>query len=251
MNLKKILTVLLLIGTIVSTGLAQNSKDEKGRKQGFWRKADSAGKVIYEGNFKDDKPFGEFRYFYEDGKVRNKLMYSNDGKTAVSISYHPNGVKMAEGIYVSTKKDSLWKYFDEKGNLVSEEHYIKNIPCGTWKNYFPDGKLLEQYSFNKTGLKEGAWKQYYNSGTIKLSSVYQSGKLQGKAFYYYPDGSLLMQGSFKNDLKVGEWLSFNETGKKAISNLYNENGRLINTVYFDKQKEQDLTAPEKEIRESK
>jgi antitoxin component YwqK of YwqJK toxin-antitoxin module len=226
-----------------------NQKDKQGFKQGFWRKADSTGKIIYEGNFTDDKPRGEFKYFYEDGKVRNILHYSNTGTTAQSTSYYPQGGKMAEGTYINTKKDSTWRYFDEKGNLVSVEQYLRGLPTGTWRNFYPDGKLLEEYSFNESGLKEGQWKQYYNSGTIKLSAVYRSGKLQGETFYYYPDGSLLMQGNFKDELKVGAWLSFDETGKMVSRSNYDTNGHLIKTEYFDKQKEKELTAPETEIKE--
>ena len=61
---------LLLLSPILL--LAQNVTDSKGMKQGEWRKLDANGKVIYEGQFKDNIPQGTFRYFYEDGKIRSE-----------------------------------------------------------------------------------------------------------------------------------------------------------------------------------
>ena len=45
---------------------APNRTDEKGRKQGEWAKAWPGGTLRYQGQFKDDRPVGLFRYFDEE-----------------------------------------------------------------------------------------------------------------------------------------------------------------------------------------
>ena len=62
----------LLLGFILicGVGFSQNKTDAQGRKQGPWRKYQPGDKIlIYTGQFKDDIPVGEFRYYYPSGKV--------------------------------------------------------------------------------------------------------------------------------------------------------------------------------------
>ena len=66
--MKSILTFLLIVAYSVS--FAQNKKDSQGRKQGEWKKAYKDVQVYqYIGQFKNDKPYGEFTYFYKSGNV--------------------------------------------------------------------------------------------------------------------------------------------------------------------------------------
>ena len=44
-----------------------NQTDKAGLKQGLWRKHYPNGNIRYEGNFSNDQPEGEFRYYHESG----------------------------------------------------------------------------------------------------------------------------------------------------------------------------------------
>ena len=60
----------ILIAIIPFSGFSQetfNIKDASGRKQGSWIKMDTAGRKIYEGQFKNDIPQGTFKYYYPNG----------------------------------------------------------------------------------------------------------------------------------------------------------------------------------------
>ena len=61
-----------------------NFTDSLGRKQGYWKKY-SKDTLKYEGQFKDDIPVGEFKYYFFDGKVKAHTTYSDNGKVAKTI----------------------------------------------------------------------------------------------------------------------------------------------------------------------
>jgi len=219
-------------------GSTENQVDVKGRKQGFWKKKDAEGILLYEGHFKDDQPVGEFIYYYPDGKRRTTLNHLPDGKTAQSVSYHPNGKTMAEGVFLEKKKDGHWKYYNDAGSLASEEYYSAGIPVSCWKVYYEGNKVMEEVCYTN-GKKEGPWKQYYPTGTLKSESGYSSGQLQGVAKFYYPDGSLMARGSYQADIRTGTWENFKQNGQKESEFIF-ENGTLIEENFFDKEREKEL-----------
>ena len=51
--------------------IAQNKIDENGKKQGPWKKTYPRSIAVqYEGQFKDDKPVGTFKYYYPSRKIQ-------------------------------------------------------------------------------------------------------------------------------------------------------------------------------------
>lgn len=203
-----------------------NVTDRQGRKQGFWRKSDSAGRVIYEGHFKDGYPAGEFRYYYPDGKQKTVTHVSNQGKRVVTISYFVNGRKMAAGIYINEKKDSTWQFFSESnGTLVSEENYKDGLIDGLSKVYFPEGGISELHNF-KQGIRNGPWEQYYPDGKIKLRGTYKAGEKQGAFKTFYTSGQLMITGQYISGHQVGTWIYYNEKGIVTKKEIYDQ-GILI------------------------
>ena len=203
-----------------------NIKDLQGRKQGFWRKSDSVGRVIYEGQFKDGLPTGEFRYYYPDGKLKTVSLISKQGKRAVTNSYFPNGKKMACGIYLNEKKDSTWQFFSElNGTLASEEHYKDGVIDGLSKVFYPEGGLSEQRLY-KQGVRDGLWEQYYPEGKLKLKGTYKAGEKQGAFKILYFSGQLMIAGQYISGYPDGIWIYCNEKGTITKKEIYAK-GELI------------------------
>jgi len=245
--LKSFLLINILLILTAGHTTAQNTTDSKGLKQGEWKKLDAKGHVIYEGQFKNNIPQGLFKYYYEDGKLRTELSYSEDGKSAKAVNYYPNGKKMAEGLYFETKKDGMWKYYNDLEILSMEEFYQKGIPVGVWKTYYDDGKLLEDCPY-QNGLKQGVRKQYFSDGSIKSEVNYDKGKLEGTARYYYPNGKPMLIGQLHDDLKEGLWVAYKDNGEKENEITYIA-GDPANEIYFDKAREAELKNEVKEIPE--
>ncbi|MEI7501134.1 MAG: toxin-antitoxin system YwqK family antitoxin [Bacteroidota bacterium] len=202
-----------------------NRTDINGLKQGFWCKRDSAGRTIYEGRFKNGIPAGEFRYYYPNGKVKTVSILSDYGKRAFTISYFPNGQKMAAGNYLNEKKDSTWLFFSESnGSLVSEEQYCSGLIDGVSKVFNPEGGLSEVHYYKK-GVRDGLWEQYYLDGKIKLRATYKAGEKHGLFQTFYNSGQLMFEGGYKFGHQDGTWIYYNEDGSISKKEIY-EIGRF-------------------------
>ena len=151
-----------------------NKKDSAGLKQGFWRQTDEEGRLKYEGQFKDDIPYGEFKRFDVNGKLQTISYISDNGRRSFTRSFHPNGNVMSEGLYINQKKDSLWRFIDEAGNLLTTETYQNGIRNGEMKAYHPDGQIIEILNYTND-VKDGKWQQYFMNGLPKLEAVYSEG----------------------------------------------------------------------------
>jgi len=203
-----------------------NMINSRGNKHGFWRKVDSAGKVIYEGRFKDGIPFGEFRYYYNDGKLKTVSIVSGNGKRAVTVSYFRNGMKMAAGNYLDEKKDSTWQFFSESnGTIVSQEIYKSGRIDGLSKVFYPEGGLSELH-FYKNGVKDGLWEQYYLDGKLKLRAAYKAGEKHGLFKTFYNSGKPMIEGQYVQGHQDGTWVYFTEQGKVSKTEVY-ERGALV------------------------
>lgn len=205
-----------------------NMTDSKGRRQGFWRKADTAGQVIYEGRFRDGFPEGEFRYFYPDGKLKTVSKLSNHGRRAETVSYFRNGKKMAVGNYINEKKDSTWQFFSETtGSVVSRETYKAGVIEGETSIFYPDGVMSEMIHY-KNGIRNGPWEQYYLDGKLKLRGAYLAGDKEGAFKSYYVSGQLMMTGQYALGHQDGTWIYHDENGEISKKEIYNK-GKLVKT----------------------
>jgi len=205
-----------------------NRTDNEGRKQGFWRKADSAGQKIYEGNFVAGIPTGEFRYFYSNGSLKTSSIMTRQGKHAVTVSYFPNGKKMAAGNYLNEKKDSLWQFFNDiTGSLISEEYYKEGKIEGKSRVFYLEGSVSE-LKYYKNGIPDGIWEQYYTDGKIKLRGSHIAGEKQGLFKTFSLSGRVMVSGQYSSGLQDGIWTYFDDEGAVVKKEFY-RNGMLLKT----------------------
>ena len=220
--MKKIVSFLLVVHCLLS---GAQTTDGQGRKQGYWKKTDDKGKLIYEGLFKDDVPVGKFKYYYPNDSVRAVMFFRNEGKSAYVRLFHMNGKRMGEGRYVGKEiKDSTWTYYDELGVLISRENYKAGKKDGVSTVYLPDGTFSEQRNY-KDDLQHGPFKEYFTGNRVKAQGNYVNGKLEGRVTYHYPNGSDVATGFYKNGQKNGPWIYKTESGKVREKELY-KNGVL-------------------------
>jgi antitoxin component YwqK of YwqJK toxin-antitoxin module len=188
-----------------------NVTDSLGRKQGYWKKY-SKDTLKYEGQFKDDIPVGEFKYYFFDGKVKALTTYSENGKVAKTIMYHRDGKKNGEGTYIDKKKDGLWVYYGINGMKISEENYTKGIKTGVWKYYYENGRInkIENY---RNDHKNGEYMEFYPDSLLKTKGNYVNDKLNGVVQFYGLAGNVVLTGKYAEDKKEGEWMFFNDLGQ--------------------------------------
>jgi antitoxin component YwqK of YwqJK toxin-antitoxin module len=213
----KIITIVSLLifsaNAIGQTASDINTTDQQGRKQGHWIKKYPNKNIMYEGNFKDDHPVGEFRRYYEDKTIKSIFIFSSDGKIADATIYHPNGFVSAQGKYINQLKEGKWKFFSYSvnGYLICEEDYSKNIRHGQSLKFFPDSTVAERINF-VNDIRQGEWLQYYSTGKTFQKSYYKDGLLNGKIEIWFENGAIELSGFYKNNLREGHWHIYNEDG---------------------------------------
>jgi len=103
-----------------------NQTDANGLRQGFWQKQQANGKLLYEGNFKDGIPVGEWKRYHEGGQLKALINYEGDSAKTQLFDQWKN--KMAEGGEVSNEL----KNFNLDDLDIMEDfhykHFSKNMP---------------------------------------------------------------------------------------------------------------------------
>jgi antitoxin component YwqK of YwqJK toxin-antitoxin module len=190
-----------------------NQRDNQGRKHGEWTKKYDNGQAIYIGEFEHGKPVGTFKRFYPDGTLKAVMNYKTPQKVFTEL-FNKKGTKQAEGIYYNRKKDSTWKLYDTKGNLVSIESYDKGVREGKSVKFYPDGDTSQVMRW-KSGKKHGVFKQFFENGNIKMQGRYINGLLDGYLTFFYPNGYRKVVGRYKDNLREDKWVYYNNQGDTA------------------------------------
>ena len=225
-----------------------NNIDKNGKKQGVWKKMYPDGKsVLYEGQFKDDQPYGKFIYYTQEGKI-NAVIQHLDITKSKAIFYHDNGQVMTEGQFFKKMKDSLWYNYskygelssiesfknnklnglkivfylegqqDDKPKILRKENYVDSLLHGAYETFYSDGKLKQKgaYTF---GVPIGTWEDFSIKNKVVKKYTYKNGVLNGWIYQYDDQGKILNKRFFKNGvlLKAAELDAYlEECSKKGI-----------------------------------
>jgi antitoxin component YwqK of YwqJK toxin-antitoxin module len=65
-----------------------------------------------------------------------------------------------------------YKLVSDNNHTIEEGYYYNGMMYGTWKSYYPSGKLHMIAHF-KNGLKHGTWYFYNENGKLTLEVVYK------------------------------------------------------------------------------
>ena len=203
-----------------------NRLNSKGLKEGFWRKLDSSGHKVYEGQFRNGIPSGAFQYYYPAGKTKAVSVFSENGKRSRTTTFFPSGKKMAAGIYLDEKRDSIWQFFsDYDGALLSEESYKNGKKDGVSKTFYPGDGLAEIINW-RAGVREGSWIQYYTDGSVKMRTNNRNDNKDGLIEAFSETGTLLISGKYLNGDPDGAWLTYDAKGKLLKKEVYNKGSRV-------------------------
>jgi len=235
-DMKNLFVVIFVLFSVLAFSQGENKTDAKGQKQGEWKKYHKNGMLRYVGSFKNDKPIGVFKYYYDTGKLQVEMTHLKS-KSYAKVHYETGEVK-AVGKYVNQKKDSTWVYYDLDGYKRATEHYNKGLKDKVWYVYFPNGQVAEEKEY-KNDFENGMWNQYRASGFKKMTATHENGGLEGKAVYYGGNGKRQVSGFYYHGLRTGVWMYFEEDGIKIKKKEEYKNGRRI-----DKNKDDNLIKPE-------
>ena len=225
-----LLTISLMFSISFCFGQQINQTDARGRKQGIWEKNYSNGAVRYTGQFKDNHPYGVFKYYFPTGKISAVLVYSHNGTVAHIKSYHLNGKLMATGKFVDRKKDSVWNYYRETdGKLVAKESYLNGKKDGKAIVFYPSSGTPAEIIHFKKGLKDGEWLKYFPNNRIYIHGFYHDDTLEGPYKVYGIDGHIQIEGRYLKCLQNGTWITYDSTGKILYKQFFKQ-GVLVKKI---------------------
>ncbi len=207
--------------SILSFSQALNQVDDQGWKQGKWRKSYVSGVIKYEGQFRNDRPYGEFRYYHENSQIKAITKFSDDGIIAYTESFHENGKPMAMGKYINQKRDSTWNFYsDIDGKIIAKEDYRKGKLNGKSILFYVDSGKPAEITEYKQGVKEGTYLKYFPDGKTMTEGLYHNDQLHGDFTVYYNDETIEIKGRYENGRKSGNWEYFTENGKPITEEQY-------------------------------
>lgn len=202
--------------------------DELGKLKGVKRSYDWDGKLHYEWDYKKGEIVG-YRYYNKDGKVIQEAKRSFN--QFEFKGYAPDGTLDFAGNYKASEKDGVWKYYDEYGNLVSEETYDKGEIFGTAKSYYKNKAVRTERNY-KDGELDGAFTEYFSNGAVASESYYEMGKQVGPQKDYYPDGTLKSERYYRDDDLDG-WQSFYDVAGRLTEKDFYDHSIFFGTVLYD------------------
>lgn len=232
--MKYLITAFIFLLSIPMSGQL-NQIDSNGLKQGRWVKSYEGGKKRYEGNFVDDIPVGHFIYYYErEGGIMSEIYYRAKSGIGLAKAYHRNGVIQAEGVYIGQEKDSIWTYYDPKGNLTQRENYKHGLLNGDQTTYYENGKIAERIAFEE-GVEHGIWLRKWEDGTLRTKGEYVNGLLEGECKYFDGEGKIVAKGEYHNNLKHNTWTYFEDN--KVVRKEEYKYGKLERETVYDESEE--------------
>lgn len=227
-NLKHIFTLFALVA--FSAFGQVNQTDSQGRKQGVWKKPFASSAVFqYVGQFKNNKPYGQFIYYYESGKTKVILDYLTDGKTSYAKMYHESGFMMAKGKYINQLKDSIWVQFDDRGVLSFQETYKLGKLDGQRVVFYEpvNGQYrVMEYAYWKNGIQHGEYKKYHPNTKLAEEGNFVDGNKNGDIKHYHANGKLAMIERYQFAVRHGYQIVYDETGKQVGYKLFWEGVEL-------------------------
>ena len=224
----RILLILLILLPILSFSQT-NITDSNGLRQGLWEKQQANGRLIYEGNFKNGNPIGEWKRYHEGGQIKAIINYQQFSDSALTQLFDKFGKKVAEGSYVNKVKEGNWIYFS-KNKKIAEEHFNLGLKNGISIKYYDTGELMEQIDW-VNGVQQGDYKIYYKTGIPYLQCKMKFDQRNGLCLIHNQNGKLEMEANYKNNLRDGEW-KFYDNGQFQYLLKYNE-GEILNPEVRD------------------
>ena len=216
--MKRTITFVAAAILLVASAMAQNKVDEQGRKQGHWVRTDKDGSKIYEGNFEDGLETGEFVYYYHDGTVRMRNIYTEPGTVCRHEAYDEQGNLLARGTYNRRNRDGRWMFYGTDGHLLKECDYKMGVKHGQHIVYTRSGDTAEVAGWDNNHRHGRWWKRIGTNGYI--TGTYVHGGLEGRVVEYDDAGLMVRDGHYKNGLKHGSYQYF-ENEKLTVDETWN------------------------------
>lgn len=181
-------------------------------------------------NSKEELHGDYIQYFY-DGKKKNITTYKNGTvKNYKTFDYKGD---LIQDVKVQNKE--LNTYLNILGDPISKGKKIRNKLLGKWSYFYPSGTLKSTNTYNSNANTSGESIDYHTNGQVKSILNYKDGKAEGLYQEFYHNGVLRREGTYYNDVMIGEWRDYSPDKSIEKIMFYDIKGDLIKWQELNKE----------------
>jgi len=141
----------------------------------------------YTGFYKNELKDGDWKYYFDNGKVKEEGPYKDSKKQGHWISWTPYGFKDMEGDYINERPNGLWTYYYETGVKSMEQNFKDGKQDGKCSSWYENAQLKSTTSYSLVKDPKG----------VRVES-----KPDGKWTYYDKNGKIIMETTYKKGVKI-------------------------------------------------
>lgn len=223
---------------------------------GSYRKYHITGRLWEHLWFDKGKLFEYYACNDQWGNTLEKGDFSNGSGKA--IRYHQAADTALIVHYNGGRRDGLFTYFREGFLPGFSGEFTQGSASGIWFLYDRNGRIRKEFRFNNDSTsvreerrndvrdhvgyyvnrrKEGTWIHFDFYGDTASVTNFRNGMKEGQ-YLEYRRGALFKEGSFDQDVRTGEWTTFNMRGKETwndrLPEVQGTNGSHdVWQLYFD------------------
>lgn len=136
------------------------------KKEGAYIRTNSAGTVLEESNYIDDKLDGPRKLFTEKGTLEIEEFYQLGNFEGDYKAYYENGQIELLGNYKNGAMSGVWKKYYESGSIMEEVVFINNQENGPFKEYYENGNKKAEGNYKGGDKEDGLLKLYAEDGQL-------------------------------------------------------------------------------------
>ncbi|MES2516393.1 MAG: hypothetical protein V4580_19720 [Bacteroidota bacterium] len=176
--------------------------------------------VYGEGNYENNFATGEWKYYFDDGKLSLAGMLNKKGqKEGVWKDYLKTGVLIEENTYTDGKSEGISKNFYHDGKIY-EEFYYRKSKVNQYKYYSKTGEVVKEISKQKNELN---LELYNRNGTVRIMGKMVGEQIDGQLTTYNYLGLKSETTEYKGDEKINSEKTYYPNGQIAAETPYVNN----------------------------
>lgn len=210
---------------------------------------------IFQSDKKGNKN-GSFKYFNEDGTLRNEGVFKSGKKDGIFIEYiifpNYNGklqIKSTES-YFNNVREGIAVYYDYDEDLglyeVKKGSYKNDKEDGIWTKIIPFKKIFSQVDYDNIKSISA----FKNSMGAKINSNYENGielvPEEKQEVWYYPSNKVYHTFNLHNGKPTGADVYLFPDGKLWATAIFDDSGKNISSesyYYSGKLKQKEVIEP--------
>lgn len=173
-------------------------------------------KLKCEGAYKDGRKDGTFKWYDDEGRVKEEKSYKGGKLDGAHKTYYPTGAVEREVNYRDGKQDGKELSYDFDGTLRRDHTYKDGKQVGKQFTFLEGTyELYETAYYNEYGQKDGDYSSVFTFGLPHVLGHYKNGQKDGQWIEIAESGDTLVIETYVNGKEEGLHVSYDrETGAR-------------------------------------